>query len=173
MIRKSLFLLVFLLIPSMVLAGDYYLQDVKLFFPVTVKPLLKAGIKTTRALRHVTASQKGIKRLSRKTGLKPEVLKQLHEFCRFLVIPGIGPKVVKILQLSGVKTVEDLANSQASQLDQSIRQANSKNHVLGKYPSLDLLQYWIDQAKQLVKSKYRSKKSGHSGPLTGQHHLTR
>ena len=155
----TLYVVALLLLPHLkARAGDYYLEDVKLFLPVRIKPLLSAGIKTTKQLRQLTSSKGQIRALSKKTHISPARLKKVHEFCRFLLIPGIGPKMTRAFNLIGVDTVEALAASNAGVLDQKLKEMNKRRHVLGKLPGKDLLEYWVNEAKKL------SRTHGRSGP---------
>lgn len=128
-------------------ASHYYLTDVGWFSTDQMIMLRDSGIQTTEHLLNATVTAEGRQKIASQLSIEePKVLDMARE-CELLQISGVGPKVVKLLKAAGVTSLDDLGKQNAAKLLKKVEEINKKDKITEKDPSVEMVSYWIDQAK--------------------------
>lgn len=151
--KRVILVAVVLLVPFCVEASHYDLGSIELVDAEIIKKLATINVLTTEDLYKATRTRSQITRLSRKLQVPASTLREWHDFCDLLRISGIGPKVARVLTLSGVKTVRQLAAQKPETLTETIKSTNAQVGLLGKLPDEDTVRNWIEQARKLIKQE--------------------
>ncbi len=130
-------------------ASNYYLTDLGRFDTAQVVKFRDAGVQTTEQVLESSLTEKARKLLSAKVGLTEAQVLALAQDCELMQINGVGPKAVTLLRAGGVKSVADLAGRKAADLLPLLAAANKREGFTDTDPSLDLVQYWIEEAKRV------------------------
>jgi predicted flap endonuclease-1-like 5' DNA nuclease len=148
--RTLVFAVAALLAPAVARASNYALEEIPQAIPVEeAKKLKAAGVGTTFALLERAADLRERRMLARTTKIPEKTLEAWIQMADLLRVKGIGPDVARLLAAAGTKTVQQLQKSNASELNDAITKANSKQKLSENPPSVEHLQAWIGQAKTL------------------------
>jgi predicted flap endonuclease-1-like 5' DNA nuclease len=139
------------LFPASAAASHYDLSSIDLVDTDVQARLAKQKIATTEDLWKATATPAQVSRLARSTRVPAAQLREWHDFCDLLRLSGVGPKVARVLSLSGVVRLEHVAAQEPAALTQTIKTTNAGASILGKLPDEDTVRTWIEQARQLTK----------------------
>ncbi len=127
-------------------------------YPLEVVPFLEAGhlakltalkVEDTEQLLNALITDKARQGVASKTGIDPAKLLDYVRTCDLLRIRGIGPKMGKLLLLSGVTGVAALRAKKPAELLVEIRAANMQHGVSEILPQEETLKEWIHQARAL------------------------
>jgi predicted flap endonuclease-1-like 5' DNA nuclease len=127
-------------------------------YPLEVVPFLEAGhrakfsalkLEDTEQLLNALLTDKARQGVAGKTGIDEVKLLDYARTCDLLRIRGIGPKLAKLLLLSGVTGVAALRAEKPAELLVSIRAANKQHGVSEILPQEETLKEWIHQARAL------------------------
>ena len=140
-----------MLIAQPVWASHYDLASVDVVEEALVTKLEHAGIRTTEDLWNKTKTTRAVAQLARKVGVSKAKVKDWHDFCDLLRIKGVGPKVVRVLQLTGVQRIADMAAQDPAKLTAQLKTTNTQYQILGKLPDEASMRDWIEQARQMTK----------------------
>ena len=132
-------------------ASHYDLASVDVVEEDIVAKLGRGGIRTTEDLWNETKTARQVTRLAKKLGVSTAKVKDWHDFCDLLRIKGVGPKVVRVLQLTGVQKISEMAVQDPGKLTARLKTTNTQYQILGKLPDDDSVRAWIDQARQMTK----------------------
>jgi len=132
-------------------ASHYVLSSVDVVEEAMVPRLAAIGIQTTEDLWNQTRTPKQIKKVARKMGVSTAKVKDWHDFCDLLRVRGVGPKVVRVLQLAGVQRLSVLAKEDPARLTTRMKNTNTQYQILGKLPDEESVRAWIQQAQSLVR----------------------
>lgn len=111
--------------------------------------LREAGINTVDKLLEIASDKKGRSWLAGKTQIsEPEILKWANMADLFR-IRGIAGQYAELLELAGVDTVKDLQHRNAKNLASALAELNEEKHLVRKIPSVNIVNSWVRQAKQL------------------------
>ncbi|MCA9513586.1 MAG: DUF4332 domain-containing protein [Myxococcales bacterium] len=126
--------------------------------PIKDRPIVNAdelralagqGIGTTLALFQRTAKLADRKELAAKSGIPMERLTELACQVDLLRVIGVGPSMMRLLQLAGVRHAGDLAAAGADDLLTRLEAANAAQKVADVLPRVEIVADWIGKAKAL------------------------
>jgi hypothetical protein len=127
-------------------------------YPIDAAPFIEDEHKTkftqsklfgTEELLNALLTPQARKELGRKTGIKKDVLLGYVQACDLLRVRGVGPKMARLLILSGVDGIKALRAQKSEELMPKMQEANQKHGVSELLPQLDTLKDWIHQARKL------------------------
>ncbi len=111
--------------------------------------LAQAGIGSTATLLHRGATRSGRTEIARAAGVTGgQVLKWVNRADLFR-IQGVGKEYSDLLEASGVDSVPELAQRNASRLRDRMAEVNEARHLVRRLPNLTEIQSWITQAGKL------------------------
>jgi hypothetical protein len=128
-------------------ASSYYLTDLGRFETAQVVLFRDQGIQTTDQVLEATLTPLSRKALASKVNLSEGDLLELARDCELMQLTGIGPKVAKMLRAAGVVSVEDLGQRDPNDLMGRMRTVNKSFTYTATHPTLDLIQFWVQQAR--------------------------
>lgn len=144
-------------LPLPATASHYDLSSIDLVDDAVLGRLDKLGIKTTEDLWNATRSSRRLVRLARRVKVPQIQMREWRDFCDMLYVRGVGPKVVRILRYAGVRRLKRLAREDPAGLAERIRKENRKHGVLGKLPGSEMVEDWVEQARDLVRKRKRKR----------------
>lgn len=109
----------------------------------------KAGITTTEALLEAAASPRQREELAIKTGIAEKLVLEFANLADLFRIKGIGEEYSDLLEEAGVDTVVELAQRNPENLHQALKEANDREALVRRMPTLKQVQDWVAQAKKL------------------------
>lgn len=112
--------------------------------------LSSMNIKTTEDLSSKTATDTGIRLLSKSLGKEEWVVRTWANNADLIRIKGVDGILAELLELSGIDSVKKLANSTPETLSKSISTVHEHIAKRNELPSLDELQVLIQKAKKLL-----------------------
>jgi predicted flap endonuclease-1-like 5' DNA nuclease len=139
------------LIPAVAVASHYDLTSIDLVDTDVQARLAKLKVNTTEDLWKATATPAQVGRLASRVKVPAAKLREWHDFCDLLRLSGVGPKVARVLQLAGIRRLDQVATQEPAQLTQTIKTTNAQAAILGKLPDEDTVRTWIEQARALRK----------------------
>lgn len=157
MIRRLMFICFGLLVTTPVRASHYDLTSIDLMETSQVEALAQLGIATTEDLWKATRTPRQESRLARALKVSKRTIRDWADFCDVLRIEGIGPKVVRVLRLSGIRRVRDLARQDPERLTSRIAEVNKEHEILGKLPDVATVRHWVESAAKLSATQSRSR----------------
>lgn len=123
--------------------------DVEGIGPKYAEKLSKAGIRTTDALLTAGATPKSRKELAEKTGIGEALILEWVNHVDLYRIKGVGSEYADLLEESGVDTIPELAQRNASNLTEKMVAVNLEKKLVRKLPVEKQVADWIAQAKKL------------------------
>jgi predicted flap endonuclease-1-like 5' DNA nuclease len=87
--------------------------------------------------------------LAEKLGVTPQVVLEWANRADLIRINGIGSVFSDLLEETGVDTVMELARRNAENLHGRLLEVNADKRVAGRAPTLQMVQSWVAEAKQL------------------------
>lgn len=127
-------------------------------YPIEVVPFVESGhkaklsalkIEDTEELLQALLTSDARKAVARKTGIEDAKLGEYSRTCDLLRLRGVGPKMARLLLLSGVAGVAGLRAETAPELIVKLRAANKQHGVSEILPQEETLKDWIHQARAL------------------------
>ncbi len=141
--------------PVFALASPYDLSSIDLVEPAQAEALARLGIVTTQDLWKATRTPGQVRRLARALKVSARTIRDWGDFCEVLQIEGVGPKVVRVLRLAGVRRLRDLASKDPERLATRIREVNQEHEILGKLPDVETVRAWVEAAARLTRARSR------------------
>jgi predicted flap endonuclease-1-like 5' DNA nuclease len=123
--------------------------DVEGIGPVYGEKLEAVGVKTTDDLLERGATQKGREELEVATGIGHTLILKWVNRVDLYRINGIGSEYSDLLEVAGVDSVPELAQRNATNLTQTMAEANAARSLVRRLPTLEMVTDWIEQAKKL------------------------
>lgn len=111
--------------------------------------LRKAGVATVEALLSSAGEKKARQTLAATTGISEKLLLKWVNMADLFRIKGVGGQYAELLECSGVDTVAELAQRNASSLHSMMANANEQKRVVRQVPALRIVESWILEAKTL------------------------
>jgi hypothetical protein len=112
--------------------------------------ILKANkIRTTNRLLLHARTPKKRQTLAQKTGIPVQQILRCVTMADRLRVKGIGREHAELLEIAGVKTVQDLRYRNPTNLAEAMAAACSKRKVVRLLPSEKMITRWIENAKKL------------------------
>lgn len=130
-------------------ASHYYLADIDLVAADARTKLHGEGIKSTDQLLDRVAKKADRQALAKRTGLDAAMLDMVARQVDMLRVRGIGPKMVRLFDAVGVRTIAELAAQVPADLFGRVVSINDERHLSEVVPDADILAGWIAQAKTL------------------------
>ncbi len=138
-------------------ASHYDLGSIDLVSPEQVQALAALDITTTEDLWKATRTARQVARLARALKVPKPVVREWGEFCDLLRLEGVGPKVARVLRLTGVRHLRDLARQDPEHLTRRIAEVNREHEILGKLPDVATVRHWVEAAAALSRNPARSR----------------
>ncbi len=111
--------------------------------------LADAGIQNQEALLMQGATVKGRKELADKSGISEKRLLGWCNRADLARIKGVGEEYADLLEHSGVDTVPELAQRNADNLYEKLKEINEEKKLVRQTPPLGKVEDWVRQAKDL------------------------
>ncbi len=140
---------------SSAFASHYDLGSIDLVRPDQVEALARLDIATTEDLWAATRTPRQVARLARALKVPRKVVRDWGDFCDLLRIEGVGPKVVRVLRLAGIRRLRDLSRQDPERLTARIAEVNREHEILGKLPDTETVRHWVEAAAGLSRSPTR------------------
>jgi hypothetical protein len=127
-------------------------------YPMEVVPFLEAGhraklaalkVEDTEELLQALLTSEARKKAARKTGIEVAKLEEYSKLCDLLRIRGVGPKMARLLLLSGISGLAGLRGERGGELIVKMRATNKQHGVSEILPQVETLKDWIHQARAL------------------------
>jgi predicted flap endonuclease-1-like 5' DNA nuclease len=131
------------------LASHYMLVDVDIVDAATRDKLDKDGVATTDALLDKIAKKSDRAAFSRRVGIDRALLDSVVRQVDMLRVRGIGPKMMRLLDAAGVRTIAELRKQAPEDLFVRVVKVNDERHLSEIVPEAGVLAGWIEQAKDL------------------------
>jgi len=111
------------------------------------------GIHDSDQLLDSARTPAGRRELAKHASVDTHIILELADRSSLARIHGVGGVLSDLLVEVGVKTVKDLATRRADHLHDKLSELvdQKKIKLVGKSPSLNMVQDWIDQAKAMPK----------------------
>jgi predicted flap endonuclease-1-like 5' DNA nuclease len=116
---------------------------------VNAEKLQKVGITTTAKLLKAGATPKGRTELADKTGISSGRILEWVNHVDLFRIKGVGEEYSDLLEASGVDTVPELAQRNASNLYKKLAAVNQEKELVRRLPTEKQVADWVEQAKKL------------------------
>lgn len=117
--------------------------------PIYAERLNGAGIQYVHELLERGATQTGRNDLAETTYIPYTLILEWVNLADLFRIKGIGEEWSDLLEEAGVDTVVELAQRNPVNLHSTIVDVNASNELVRRTPSLEQVEDWIEQAKQL------------------------
>jgi predicted flap endonuclease-1-like 5' DNA nuclease len=117
--------------------------------PVYAERLRAAGIGTVEALLRAGATPEGRKELAERTRIGDEYILDWVNRADLMRVRGVGEEYSDLLEKAGVDTVIELAQRNANNLYQKLRQVNAEKRLVRRLPTRGMVTRWVAQAKVL------------------------
>jgi hypothetical protein len=112
--------------------------------------ILKANkIRTTNRLLQQARTPKKRQTLAHKTGIPVQQILRCATMADRLRVKGIGREHAELLEMAGVKTVQDLRYRNPSNLAEAMATACTRRKGTGPAPSEKVVMRWIENARKL------------------------
>jgi len=109
----------------------------------------KMGIRNSAQFLAVVRTAADRAALAEKLGVTPKDVLEWANRADLARIQGIGVVFSDLLEETGVDTVKELATRRAENLHASLLEVNADRRVAGRAPTLQMVQSWIEEAKNL------------------------
>lgn len=113
------------------------------------KKLAEVGISTTERLLSACTQPQGRKELAAATGISHNHILKWANRADLSRIKGIGEEYADLLEAAGVDTVPELAQRNATNLQQKMVEINQEISLVRRVPALSQVTSWVSQAKKL------------------------
>lgn len=108
-----------------------------------------AGIDSTEELLENCATRSARRKLADRTGISESMLLRWVNNADLFRIKGVGQEYADLLEAVGVDTVPELSQRNAENLHAKMVKINQEFKLVRKLPSIEQVQTWIAQAKEL------------------------
>jgi predicted flap endonuclease-1-like 5' DNA nuclease len=115
--------------------------------------LEEQGIHDSDQLLDAARTPADRRQLAKQTGVETQIILELADRSSLARIHGVGGVLSDLLVQIGVKTVKELATRRADHLHDKLSELIDQKKIkrIGKGPSLEMIQHWIDEAKAMPK----------------------
>ena len=135
-----------LLLSSSALAGNYHLEDLDRFDEPVLEKFRQLGIETTEQFLARSLSRTDRIVLGAKVGIGSFEIDEFAQDCELMQVAAVGPKAARLLRVSGIKGVHDLASREPRQLLKTLKQVNPDKKFTPIDPDLRTVQHWVLEA---------------------------
>jgi len=123
--------------------------DIEGIGPAYAKKLAGAGVTTTGRLLNVAANAAGRKDLAAKADVTTKQVLEWVNRADLMRISGVGTQYSDLLEAAGVDTVVELAQRNAENLFEKMKELNATKKLVRQLPSVDQVKSWVVQAAKL------------------------
>jgi predicted flap endonuclease-1-like 5' DNA nuclease len=116
---------------------------------VYTEKLKQAGIDTTEKLLREGATPAGRKQLEKATGIGHKLILRWTNHVDLYRIHGVQRQYAELLEASGVDSVPELAQRDATHLYPKMLEVNEQKKLVRKLPTQKQVTEWVAQAKKL------------------------
>lgn len=127
----------------------HLLEYVEGIGPTYAEYLKAIGLTNCLELLQAGATRKGREEIAEKSGISPKLILEWVNHVDLYRIKGVGSEYADLLEAAGVDTVVELAQRNAGNLFEKINLVNDEKALVRKLPTLEQLQDWVAQAKDL------------------------
>lgn len=113
------------------------------------RQLESAGIRSTKELLEKGATPQGRRELAARSGVSETLILCWVNQAALYRLTGIGKQFAKLLELTGVTSVPELAQCRAENLYRHLTETNLENRLMRKLPTQAQVSAWVKQAQQL------------------------
>lgn len=117
--------------------------------PKYAAKLEEAGLKNTDQLLKAGATRKGRETIAEQTGISSDHILRWVNMADLFRIKGIGEEFSDLLEQAGVDTVKELRTRNCANLHAKLVEVNAEKSLTRRNPSMDEVEGWIAQAKEL------------------------
>jgi predicted flap endonuclease-1-like 5' DNA nuclease len=128
---------------------NYKIEELEQIDSITAEKLRSVGINTVLKLLENTKTTKQREEISNKTGIDVSQILRYTNMADLFRVHGIGREYSDLLEHSGVDTIIELSKRDAINLTEKIEEVNNEYKFVKKLPSLNEVQDWINQSKEL------------------------
>ncbi|MGB1309837.1 MAG: DUF4332 domain-containing protein [Leucothrix sp.] len=107
------------------------------------------GVNTTFNLLNKCQDPEGIKLISKALGRESWVVSSWASIADLLRVKGIDGGMAEVLELSGVYSVQSLAEANPEKLLQSIKSVNERVEKVASIPDISIISGWVQHAAEL------------------------
>jgi nucleotidyltransferase/DNA polymerase involved in DNA repair len=114
--------------------------------------LRSIGIKTTTDLLDKCSTDSGFQQVVKVSEVVEPVVKQWVVRADLMRVPDVDGQYAELMEVSGIMSVQDLANADAEELTEKMRTVNQREHCIpGSIPLPDVnqIRHWIKDANTL------------------------
>ncbi|MGB3692545.1 MAG: DUF4332 domain-containing protein [Spirulinaceae cyanobacterium] len=126
----------------------HQIEDIDGITPFYVSQLEKANINTVEELLEKGKSVAGRRELSQAAGIEEGMIFRWLHLADLIQIKGVGGEYSKLLEASGVDSVEKLGQVSPNDLYEEILRVNEQLTIVKLLPSFEQIINWISQAKE-------------------------
>lgn len=125
------------------------IRDIEGIGDVYAGKLETAGIKTDSALLQAGATRKGRDEIVQATGISDTLILKWVNRADLARVKGIGSEYADLLEASGVDSVPELAQRNATNLHAKMTEVNTEKLLVRQLPSESQVEKWVAEAKSL------------------------
>ena len=114
--------------------------------------LKKAGVGSVEMLLRKGGTKKGRKELVDNSGMDEGRLLKFVNHADLMRIKGVGGEYAELLEASGVDTVKELAQRNAANLHEKMKEVNSEKKLVRQVAARSQVEEWVRQAKGLPRA---------------------
>ncbi len=128
------------------------LKEIEGVGEVYAQKLKEAGIDTTDELLEKGATPKGRKEIAAHAGISDKLILEWVNHVDLFRVKGVGSEYADLLEEAGVDTIPELAQRKADHLLEKMTAVNDTKKLVRRLPTLDQVENWIRQAKELPRA---------------------
>ncbi len=114
--------------------------------------LRSIGIKTTTDLLEKCSTDSGFQQVVKVSEVVEPVVKQWVVRADLMRVPDVDGQYAELMEVSGIMSVQDLANADAEELTEKMRTVNHREHCIPEsipLPNVTQVRHWIKDANTL------------------------
>ena len=139
--------------------------DIEGIGPTYAEKLQSIGVKTSDDLLERGKTPQGRKEIADQSEISDKLILTWVNMADLIRIKGVGEEYSELLEASGVDTVVELSNRNAENLQEKMQQVNDQKKLVRRPPTLNEVEKWIAQAKNLPRAvEYSSSSTTTSEP---------
>ncbi len=134
---------------SLTRSGDYDIEEIEGIGKSYAQRLRKIRIATTRQLLDKGTNPTIISEIASQVNKKEKVVQSWISMADLIRVPGIRGKFAELLTASNIKSVQQLAKQDGSDLTKKIAEVNVSENRNRTVPTLEMVTAWIAAAQNL------------------------
>ncbi len=111
--------------------------------------LKSVGINTIEQLLEICCEKKSRKKIAAETGISEKLILNWVNRADLSRINGVSTQYADLLEHAGVDTVPELAQRNAENLHNKMKEVNEEKKLVRKTPALSQVEKWVAEAKEL------------------------